>query len=137
MPLDDPAAAYYFVSVVEDRGLAGGDGSLGVVEGGFYFGLANHADGGRGWFVTVANLRPHSHFAAHFAFEPWDGNPVEVAGSEGLRRGFGVGAHGNAMARVIDLNHVERVGGRYTESLALADGEVVDAGVAADDFAGG
>jgi hypothetical protein len=33
--LDDPTAAGYFVALVEDGGLAWGDGALGVVEGGF------------------------------------------------------------------------------------------------------
>jgi len=38
--LDDPAAADYFVAVVEDGGLAGGDGALGFVEGGKDFFVA-------------------------------------------------------------------------------------------------
>ena len=33
--LEDPAAAGYFVVLVEDGGLAGGDGALGLVEDGF------------------------------------------------------------------------------------------------------
>jgi hypothetical protein len=39
--LDDPAAADYFVAVVEDGGLAGGDGALGLVEGGEDFDLVD------------------------------------------------------------------------------------------------
>src|ERR1700691_334244 len=129
--LDDPAAAYYFIFVVEDGSLAWGYGSLGVVEGGFYFAVIGHANCGRGWFVAVTNLGSDSHLA----FEMRDGNPVEFAGAESLCGRFGVAADCDAMAGVIDLNDVERVGRGYTEALALADGEVVDAGVAADHLA--
>jgi len=41
------------------------------------------------------------------------------------------------MVRRVDLEDIERVGRGNAEALALADGEVVDAGVASDDFAGG
>ncbi len=45
--LHDPAAAYYLVFLVEDGGLAGGDGALGFVEGGVDEVFAGAGEGGR------------------------------------------------------------------------------------------
>ena len=50
---------------------------------------------------------------------------------------LGVRADGDAMAGGVDVEHVERRGRADAEALALADGEVGDAFVVADDFAVG
>ncbi len=54
-----------------------------------------------------------------------------------LRGQLGVGAHGDAMAGGVDIEHVERRGRADAQALALADGEVEDAVVVADDLAVG
>jgi hypothetical protein len=52
----DPAAAYDFVVLIEDGGLAGGDGSLRLVEGGVDLVVAMAAQGGCGGDVAVTDL---------------------------------------------------------------------------------
>ena len=151
--LDDPAAANYFVTVVEDGGLAGGYGALGVVEGGedFLFqwsripgpqmrgtgGTLGRRDkgfeGGPGGVVAVADL----DFYAHGGGEGGDADPVEAAGAESLGGEFGVGAYRDLVRVRVDGEDVERRGGADAEALALADGEVGDAVVMSDDFAVG
>ena len=48
-----------------------------------------------------------------------------------------VGAYGDLVGVGVDVEDVEGVGRGEAEALALADGEAVDAGVVAEDFAGG
>ena len=59
--LSDPAAADHNVTVVEDRGLSGCDGALGLVEGDKDFVVADALDRRRGRLVTMANLYRNSH----------------------------------------------------------------------------
>lgn len=96
---DDPAAADYFVAVVEHGGLAGCDGALRVVERGDDFGGASWFERGRGRLVAMADLDLHAHGPG----ESGDADPVEAAGAQGASREFGIGAHGDPMAGRIDL----------------------------------
>ena len=59
--LSDPAAADHDVTVVEDRGLAGRDGALGLVEGDEDCVLACPFDHRCSWLVAMANLYRNSH----------------------------------------------------------------------------
>ena len=52
-----------------------------------------------------------------------------------LRGQLGVGAYGDAVAVGVDIEHVEGCGGADAQALALADSEVEDAVVMADDLA--
>src|SRR6185437_10470919 len=87
---------------------------------------------GPGRLVAMANLYTHPHLSR----KSGDGNPVHIPRPYYTRCGCGSCADGDAMARRIDLKNVERVGRGNAEALALANGEVVDAGVAPDDYAG-
>ena len=60
----DPTAAEDFVGLVEDGGLAGGEGELGLVEDdGGAFPIVGNADGGGGAVAAVAR----AHFAVKLA----------------------------------------------------------------------
>jgi hypothetical protein len=54
--LADPAAAYYFVVLIENGRLAGGDGSLRLIEDGVDFVVAVAVQGGCRGDVAVADL---------------------------------------------------------------------------------
>lgn len=128
---DDPAAADYFVVVVEDSGLAGGDGALGFVEGGQDFAGFGRLEGGPGGVVAVADF----DLDAQGGGERGNADPVEAAGAEGARGELFVGAHGDAVGGGVNVEHVERRGRADAEALALAYGEVGDAVVMAEEVA--
>ncbi len=74
--LEDPAASSYFVALVEDGGLAGGDGALGVVEDGFDVVGCEDSERGGGGLVAVADLDGHADGLGGLG----DGDPVEAVG---------------------------------------------------------
>ena len=76
--LEDPTAAGYFVVLVEDCGLAWGDGALGLVEDGFDGVGGGDAEGCGGGLVAVADLDGHADWLSGFG----DGDPVEAVGGE-------------------------------------------------------
>jgi len=57
IPLDDPTASDYLVFLIEDGGLAGGDGALGLVEEGVDGMVVDAAERGHGRGVAVADRR--------------------------------------------------------------------------------
>src|SRR5882757_7369000 len=81
----DPTASDYLIFLIEDGGLAGGDGALGLVEEGVNGVVVDAVERGHGRGVAVADLGAD---ADGFAFgEAGDGDPVEaiceeVAGEE-------------------------------------------------------
>jgi hypothetical protein len=131
--LDDPAAAGYFVFLIEDGGLAGGDGALGLVEEGADLVVVDAGEGGHCGDVAVADLDADADGFGELG----DGYPVEAVGEEVARHEIGVGANGDLVGVGVDVEDVEGLGAGEAEALALTDGEGVDAGVVADDFAGG
>src|SRR5882757_8568752 len=133
--LDDPTASGYLVFLIEDGGLAGGDGALGLVEEGVDGVVVDAAERGRGWGVAMSDFGTD---ADGFAFgETGDGDPVEAVGEEIAGEEIFVGAYGDLVGVGMDRQDVERVGRGEAEALALADGEALDAFVMADDLAGG
>ena len=123
--LADPAAAYYFVVLIEDGGLAGGDGSLRLVEDGVDLVFAVAVQGGCSGDVTVADLNGDAKL---FAFvEIGDGDPVEAVGVEVAREEIFVGAYGDLVGVGVDVEDVEGGGRSDAEALALAYGEALDA----------
>jgi len=78
---DDPAAPGDLVALVEDGGLAGGDGALGVVEGGLDEVFGDDAQGSWGGFVAVADFDGYADGLGGFG----DGDPIEAVGAEGAR----------------------------------------------------
>ncbi len=139
--LDDPAAAEDFVAFIEDGGVAGGDGALGSVEGDAeeLAGLGGGGVGGEefeesgGGLVDVADF----DLGACGAGDAGDGDPVDSVDGEGGDVERGLGADGDLAGGLVDVEDVEGVGGGDAEALALADGEVVDAGVLAEWGTGG
>src|SRR5882762_9791169 len=92
IPLDDPTASDYLVFLIEDGGLAGGDGALGLVEEGVDGMVVDAAERGHGRGVAMADLRAD---ADGFAFgEAGDGDPVESVGEEVAGEEICVGAYG-------------------------------------------
>src|SRR5689334_22558531 len=90
--------------------------------------------------MTMADLGCDAHGLAQVV----ESDPVEVAGDEAAGEEFIIAADGHLAADAVDLDDVERRAGGDAQSLALADGEVVnavmtaeDAAIAGDEFAGG
>jgi hypothetical protein len=121
--LEDPAAAGYFVALVEDCGLAWCDGALRLVEGGFDLVVPDDAEGCGGWLVAVADLDSHADGLCGFG----DGDPIEAVGGERGGEKLIVGADFYLVGVGVDLQNVERVGTADAEALALAYREAVDA----------
>src|ERR1700722_4839240 len=74
---------------------------------------------------------------AHGLAEIVDCDEVHAARAQSTRVEIFFSADDDLLVRAADLNHVERRTGGHAESFALADGEVVNAVVLADDFAAG
>jgi hypothetical protein len=135
--LVDPAAADDLVPAVEDGGLAGSDGALRLVEESVDAIVAVGPQCSPGRFMAMANLDLHAEFVG----ETFDGNPVEAVGVEFASEEFFVRADDDAVRVGVDGKDVARGsvsgdrGRRDVEALALADGEVVNAGVLAEEFA--
>jgi hypothetical protein len=133
--LYDPTASDYFVFLIEDGGLAGGDGSLGLVEEGVDGVVVDAAERGHGWGVAMADLCADSD---GFSFgEAWDGDPVEAVGEEVAGEEIFVGSYSDLVRVGVNGEDVERVSAGEAEALALADGEALNAFVVADDLACG
>ena len=90
--------------------------------------LLNH---GRRGLVTVANLYCDPHRLAQIL----DGNQIHAPGAQRARIKMLVSADDYLLIGSADLDDVERRSRRHAESLALADGEIVNAAVLADHFA--
>jgi len=120
----DPAAAEDDVAVVEDGGLAGGDGALGRVEGDARSGGVQRLDGGRGGFVLMADFGEGAKRTGRLIA----GNPVQ--GLQFRSLSFGGTSSSPTTTRFfgcINRENVERLAGGKAEALALADSEIVNA----------
>ena len=81
--LEDPAAADDLILLIEDGGLAWGDGALGFVENGMRGGgpvVGDRARGQGGWLglMTMAYLGEDADRPG----EGWDGDPIEAVGAK-------------------------------------------------------
>src|SRR5579883_3268776 len=85
-------------------------------------------DGPGSGFVLVADF----HAGANRRLRFFDGDPVDFFHHEASGAQRGVIADDHAVFRGIDSEHVERFARGKAETLTLPDGEIVDAGVAAD-----
>ena len=104
----DPAASDYLVFLIEDGGLAGGDGALGFVEEGVDGVFVDAAERGHGGGMAVADFGAD---ADGFAFgEAGDGDPVEAVGEEIAGEEIFVGAYGDLVRVGVDGEDVKRVG---------------------------
>src|SRR5258708_10378597 len=130
---------------VEDWGLAGGNGAVGRIESDAGAGVGESLDCGEGGIVFVADFyesadrgRRNKRRTIRSLCHVWfgDGNPVYVFDFEGGGAEGVVIADGDAIVCGIDAENVERLGGGEAKALTLADGEIVNAIVAAEDFAG-
>ena len=100
--LDDPTAAYDFITVVEDGRLAGGDGALRSIKRRKNFVLARHFNSGPGGLVAVADFDLYAHALG----ESGNADPIATARSQCPRGQFGVGAHCDTMAVGVDAEDV-------------------------------
>src|SRR5882757_4651238 len=106
--LDDPTASGYLVFLIEDGGLAGGDGALGLVEEGVDGVVVGAAGCGHGGGVGGGGLGAD---ADGFAFgEAGDGDPVEAIGKEVAGEEIFVGAYSDLVGVGVNGEDVERVG---------------------------
>src|SRR5208282_381001 len=132
----DPTAADYDVAIVENGSLAGGERALRLVEGDSNLvrpcGFRRFNDGRRG-LMLVADLHCHPHGLAQLGGR----NQIHSVSAESARVKLLVLADDHLPSVILDLNHIERRARGYTESLALADREVVNPGVLADHLAVG
>src|SRR5258708_25092915 len=127
----DPAAAEDDVAVVENSGLAGGDGALRGVERGARDGNVERLDcGGRG-LVLVANFREGAKRGGRLIA----GNPIDAFNFACRLSEDIVFADDDAVLLRINREDVERLAGGEAEALALADRKIVNAVVAADRIA--
>src|SRR6266404_9484097 len=131
----DPTAADDYVAIVENGSLAGGERALRLVKRNLDFvrpgGFPCRFNNGRRGLMPVANLHCDSHRLAQLGRR----NQVYPASAERARIKLRVLANHDLPRVILDLNHVQRRAGRYTETLALADREVVNSGVLANHFA--
>ncbi len=110
MGLDNPRAADDFFLLVEDGGVAGGDGALGFVEGDENA-LAAVGRGGRldpRWRGALAVA--DAGLDAQASFERWDADPVGAVAGEAGPVQLGLGAYRDVAAGGVDVQDVERVG---------------------------
>src|ERR1035438_750294 len=131
-----PAAAEHDPAVIENRALARSDGALRVVEAhldAVRIGGAREGGGRGGVLVADLDLGPDGGAGGHAG----DGNPVHLVGDEARTLQIVIAADGDALAGGIGGNHVEGFAGDYSQALALADGEMMHALVAAERAAPG
>ena len=130
--LEDPGAGQDHVVGVEDGGLAWGDGALRGIESDAGARVGKRLDGGWSGFVLVANLYRGADWLRWLRDRnPIDGFDFERRGAQSV-----VVADDDAIVLRFDSEHVERLAGSEAQTLALADGEIVNAIVAAENFAG-
>src|SRR5215467_586084 len=132
MYLSDPAASENFHLIVENGGLAGGYGALRLIETDTCTTTGKSFDPGDCRFMLVANFDEGTHGLRRFG----DGNPVYVFDGKGACAQGSVVANNHTIGFLFDGDDVERLARREAEPLALADSEIVNAVVAAEDFAG-
>ena len=106
MELENPATANDLVAVVEDGGLTGSDGALGLVKGcdRNFAGTNPAGSAGPGGLMPVADLDLHAHGSG----QGWNADPIESPGTQSGRGQFRIGADRDAMACVINLQDVKR-----------------------------
>lgn len=116
---------------VEDGGLAGSDGALGLVEADFDgpIGVGEECGGGR--VVAVADLDGD----VEGRVERFDANPIHVGDAGGGGAEVGVVADDELILQRVERDDVHGAAGGDAEAAALADGEAMEAVVLAEDGA--
>src|SRR5882724_2205850 len=117
----DPGAAEDRVAVVEDGGLAGGDGALRGIEGDARGCGVERLDGGGRGLVLVADFGERANRGGRLLA----GKPIHAFDFADRLAEDLVFADDDAILLRIDCENVERLAGGETEALALADGEIV------------
>src|SRR6267143_431837 len=119
------------VAVVEDGGLAGGDGALRGVERDARSGGVERLDGGRGGFVLVADFGEGAKRAARLI----TGNPAHAFNFAACLSEDIVFADHDAVLFWINRENVERLAGGEAKPLTLAYRKIVNAVVVANHVA--
>jgi hypothetical protein len=135
----DPGAAEEAVGVgvVTDDGLARGDGEDGGVEAdGEFVGAGHEGDGWRGWGV-VADFGQDAEGFLRADRESRAGEPINLAGGEGAVKEGGAWGEGDGVLDGVDGGNVGGLAQGEAGAFALADSEVLVAGMLAQDAAFG
>src|SRR5262249_34033368 len=122
--LFDPAAPDYHIVPIEDGALSRSDGALRLVEFHCHC-VINQRYNRRPWLETIPDL----HLAANGLREAFNGDPIRIAHRK--RPLDGILANDHAIQIWLDPHHILRLAGR-NQTLSLADGELVNALVPAD-----
>ena len=131
----DPAAGEEDVVVVEDDGLAGGDGMLRLLEVETEFvGGGDGRNGGLGGVIVTDFGGAKDGVTG--GVRSW-GEPIGLVGDEGAAEEGVFVADGDLVGVGVDVDDVDGVAKGEADAFALADGEMLVAGVLADDLAGG
>src|SRR5262245_47978389 len=125
--LDDPPSQHA-IALIPHHGLPRRDGALGFREHDLRPVALDYLDRGERRFVIVANLGPD----ADARFGRGAGDEVEVAGEKrrALHARRGANAHRSRIG--VEVGDIEEGAGGESQTPALADREVGDAGVGAD-----
>src|SRR4029077_17953677 len=102
--LSNPAAAYHYISIVENCCLTWSNGALRLVEGDQDFVRGCALDRGRSGLVAVADLDRYPHRLG----EVRDGNQIHALRAQSARIEMLVATHDDLLICPADLNHVER-----------------------------
>src|SRR5260370_6410170 len=124
----DPAAAEDDVAVVENSGLAGGDGALRGIECDARDGDAERLDGGGRGLVLVADFCEGAKRGRRLIAR----NPIHAFNFTYRLSEDIVFADDDAVLLRINREDVERLAGGEAQALALADCKIVKAAVAGD-----
>src|SRR5262245_36966206 len=124
----DNSPSQHAIALIPHHGLARRDGALGFGEHDLGSVALDHPDGGERRFVIVADLGPDGDARLGRGA----GDEVDAPGEEGraLHARRGANAHRSRIG--IEVGDVEEVAGGESQTLALPDREVGDAGVGAD-----
>src|SRR5690242_8248779 len=124
-PSNNPAAADHDISIIENRGLSGSDGTLRLVECCKHLVAGVPADNGGSGCVLIANSHCHPHRLAQL----FDSDPVQAACVESVRVKVLAFAHDDLASVSANFQNIERISSSHAEPLALSYREVVDAGM--------
>jgi len=129
--LSNPAAADDGVVLVKDGGLSGCDGALRLAEADADAGGVERVEGGGGGRVAMAEL----DFDFDGLIEMGEGEPVDVADFAEIAAEIGVVTNDDAVGSAVKSDNVQWAANGDAQAAALADSEMMHAGVAANDLA--
>src|ERR1700746_2266742 len=101
--LDDPATANYYLSVIENRSLAGSNGALRLIKGYKNFIIAGPLNDGGSRFMAMTNLHRHQHRVMKI----FHGKKIDPTSTQDPRIQIFLLAYDYLMRVTLDLNNVK------------------------------